>query len=168
LDRLEAKARHGNLSVALSTVIPGTKGNAQTAAAPPGGPWDNGPDSFCAGAIKANNALPREVLDVEALANIEYDKQVYEVPAGLIEIRFTGASGSLFTFDDPRYRYCLLSTDRGGDHTCRVYLTPGDYLVYDSVPGHRQAGYEATIHASDSEETSQGQPTTSAQQPTTP
>jgi hypothetical protein len=111
-----------------------------------GAPWDSGPGSFCAGAYKANNAASPTVLDVEASATVTYDKPVYEVPAGLVEIRFTGATGILFTFDDPRYRYCLLANDRGAPHSCRVSLSPGDYLVYDSVPGHRHAGYEATIH----------------------
>jgi hypothetical protein len=92
-------------------------------------------------------AVRATVLHVEALASVKYDKSVYEVPAGPVEIRFTGASGILFTFDDPRYRHCLLATDDGGPPACRVNLTPGDYLVYDSVPGHRRAGYEAIIRA---------------------
>jgi hypothetical protein len=93
----------------------------------------------------AREASRTTVLHVEALASAHYDKTVYEVPAGPVEIRFKGAAGILFTFDDSRFRHCLLATDGDGPHACRVNLTAGDYLVYDSVPGHQQAGYEATI-----------------------
>ena len=44
------------------------------------------------------------------------------------------ASGSAF-----------LASDSSGPHTCRVTLTPGRYRIYDTIPGHRAAGYEATI-----------------------
>lgn len=154
LDRYTATVKHGKLAVDLSRLVHGQKGNTQTAAGQGGGnsagAWDSGPGSFCEGALKAVNATPRSVLDVEALASIAYDKQVYNVSQGLTEIRFSGATGLLFTFDDPAYRYCLLATDRGAPHACRVYLTPGDYLVYDAVPGHRQAGLQATIHVDSS------------------
>lgn len=152
LDRMQAVVRRGKLVVAPTKVTPGQKGNTHTAdgtGAAGTGSWDSGPGTFCSGALKAANGRPSSVLDVEALASIRYDKPVYEVPAGLTEIRFSGATGILLTFDDPRYRYCLIATDRGAPRSCRVYLTPGDYLVYDSVPGHREQGYEATIHVTD-------------------
>ena len=151
LDRFRTMVRHGKLRIDPSHLAPGVKGNAHTAAGQTGesgvGPWDGGPGSFCAGAYKANNAsAPQSVLDVKALASVAYDKKIYTVSAGLIEIRFSGAVGIVFTFDDPRYRYCLLATDHSAPHVCRVYLTAGDYLVHDSIPGHQRAGYEATIH----------------------
>jgi hypothetical protein len=101
----------------------------------------------CQNPLKAANAAkPTAVLHVRALATARFDRSEYTVPAGLLEIRYTGATGLTFTFDDPRYRYCLLDTDRGGVHTCRVLLDAGDYVVYDSVPGHQAAGLQATIH----------------------
>jgi hypothetical protein len=148
LDQLKASVRRGELIVDLNNRTPGITGNSHKAdgTGTSISPWDSGPSSFCAGALKASNGAPTAVLDVEALATVQYDKKVYDVPAGLIEVRFRGATGILFTFDDSRYRYCLLATDRGARRTCRVYLSPGDYRVYDSVPGHQQAGYDATIH----------------------
>ena len=89
---------------------------------------------------------PPTVLEVQAQVSGGYDKKVYEAPAGLIEIRFTGIAGITFAFNDRRYRACLLSSDKGGSHTCRVRLAPGDYLVGDSIAGHRRAGYSATLH----------------------
>jgi hypothetical protein len=153
LDRLHAAVRHGRLVVDPTAVVPGAEGNRhtadQTGRTGPGA-WDSGPGSFCAGALKADNGVPTAVVPVEALATARYDKDVYDVSAGLIEMHFDGAAGITLTFDDPRYQYCLLSADRRGRHSCRVSLTPGDYLVYDSVPGHRQAGYEATIRVGES------------------
>jgi hypothetical protein len=151
LDSFRTTVRHNKLSIDRRHLIPGAKGNAQTAAGQTGRnsveSWDSGPDSFCAGAYKAVNApTPSSVLDVRALASIAYDQKIYTVPEGLIEVRFSGVTGILFTFDDPRYRYCFLANDRGAPHACRVYLTPGEYLIYDSVLGHQLAGYEATIH----------------------
>jgi nitrite reductase/ring-hydroxylating ferredoxin subunit len=165
LDRFRATVRHDRLSIDPTHVLRGTKGNAQTAAGQirgnDVGPWDSGPGSFCDGAFKANNAAtPTSVLDVTALATLEYDKKIYDVPAGLIEIRLSGADGITFTFDDPRYRYCLLAPEPGARHTCRVALSPGDYLVYDTVPGHRQAGEEATIHVNGPNAPAPTQPTT--------
>ncbi len=56
LDRFRSVVRHGKLIVDLSHLIPGAKGNAQTAA---------GQGSSCEGALEANNASkPESVLDV--------------------------------------------------------------------------------------------------------
>jgi hypothetical protein len=136
LDRFRTAVRHRKLIVETSRLLPGTRGNAHTA---------SGQGSSCEGALEANNAAaPQTVLNVEAVIG-GYDEKVYDVPAGLTEIRFGGVTGILFAFDDPRYGYCLLAADEHARHTCRVSLGPGDYLV-GSIPGHRQAGYEATIH----------------------
>ncbi len=172
LDRFRSAVRHDRLIVDPSHLIPGAKGNAQTAAGqrgePGSGPWDSGPASFCAGALKANNAPAPHVLDVNAVAG-GYEQKIYDVPEGLTEIRFGGYAGIVFMFDDPRYGYCLLAADKHARHSCRVSLTPGDYLV-GSIPGHRQAGYEATIHVTAATAPPETPSTTTphTDQPTTP
>src|SRR5829696_6565220 len=84
LDRYQAAVRRNQLRVDLSQVVPGAKGNAQTPTGQKGGTgvgaWDSGPDSFCEGALKVNNALPTSVLRVEALASGTYREKVYTVP----------------------------------------------------------------------------------------
>jgi nitrite reductase/ring-hydroxylating ferredoxin subunit len=152
LNRFRATVQHGELQIYPSRLIPGSKGNAQTPAGQTAGrsigPWDSGPTSFCVGALKANNARkPETILHVRALIASGYDQKIYTVPEGLTEIRLSGVRGIILNFDDPRYSYCVLGTDPGAMHTCRVSLTPGDYTV-GSIPGHRQVGYQATIHVS--------------------
>jgi hypothetical protein len=148
LDRFRATVHHDKLSIDPSHLITGAKGNAQTVAGQTAGngagQWDSGPTSFCAGALKADNGAPTATLDVNATFG-GYDKKIYDVPRGLTEIRLSGIRGIILEFDDPRYSYCLLGTDPGARHTCRVSLSPGDYVV-GSIPGHRRAGYEAIIH----------------------
>jgi hypothetical protein len=84
-------------------------------------------------------------LDVEALATLHFDRDVYTVGAGRVRVNFTGATGHTLVIDDPRV-HMLLSSDVGGRHTAVVTLRPGTYTIGDSVPGHRQAGMIATLH----------------------
>jgi hypothetical protein len=148
LNRYYAVIQHQQLIIDPTRITRGRAGNRHTNDTPDQAStraWDSGPGSFCAGALRSNNATsPSTVLTI-GTRGLRFDQQNYTVPMGLVQIRFTGASGLTFTFDDPRFRYCLLDTSPRGTHSCRVQLGPGQYLVYDAVPGHRAAGLEATI-----------------------
>ena len=154
LDRLPVHVQSGTVTIGSRPLIRGARLNAQTSQLGEGpAAWDTGPGSFCDRPLKADSQVRESVLFIAALPTIKFDATEYEVPAGRVEIRFFGARGITFTFDDARLRHCTLSSALPPD-VCRVTLAPGRYLVYDTVPGHRAAGYEATIVAT-------GAPTTS-------
>jgi hypothetical protein len=89
-------------------------------------------------------------LTVTAGPGLMFDRKQYTVAAGEVTIHFAGSPGMTLAFADPRFRTCLLGTDQGARHTCRVTLTPGNYEIYDVVPSHRAAGLEATINVPES------------------
>ena len=147
LDRLPVHVRGTTVTIASRPLLRGDQLNSQTSALGQLiGPWNTGPGSFCEHPLEANSQVDESVLFVTALPNIKFDSREYSVPAGRVEIRYLGAAGMTFTFDDPRLRHCFLSTGMPPD-VCHVTLAPGRYRVSSTIPGHREAGMEATIVA---------------------
>ena len=105
--------------------------------------WITAPPVRAASALRRAPAAPS--VTITALVIGGFDQKAYTVPAGKVTIHFRGATGLTLGFADRRFRMCLLTTDSGGPHTCQVTLTPGGYRIYDTIAGHRAAGYEATI-----------------------
>ncbi|HEX5587408.1 MAG TPA: hypothetical protein VFZ17_08880 [Acidimicrobiia bacterium] len=150
LDRIPTRVHGGTVVIGSHRLIPGPMPNLHTSLlGQGGGDWDSGPGSFCDQALKANSAARISVLYIEALQTLGFDSKEYSVPAGRLEIRYFGAAGIPFTFDDPKLRrQCELSARTTNEvDRCRVTLQPGRYLVYDPIGSHRAAGLEATIVA---------------------
>jgi plastocyanin len=90
---------------------------------------------------------PDAILAVEGLASIKFDSNDYTVaPSGIIEIDYTGAPGHTLVFDDPKFAGFVLATPK---ESGKVELDPGDYTIFCNVPGHRDAGMEATVTVED-------------------
>jgi len=90
---------------------------------------------------------PGASLTITALPSLTYQVNEFTVPAGIIEISFTSAGGShTLAFDDPRFRGFELAVPEGPVRG-KVELKPGTYIIYCSIPGHREAGEQATITA---------------------
>jgi hypothetical protein len=85
-------------------------------------------------------------LQVDALPSLHFQATEFTVPAGIIQINYVDCGGThTLIFDDPRFAGFELEVP-DGQRTGKVRLTPGDYLIYCTEPGHRAAGMQATIH----------------------
>ena len=90
---------------------------------------------------------PVASLTITALPSLTYQAREFTVPAGIIEISFTTAGGShTLLFEDPRHRGFELAVPEGPVRG-KIELKPGTYTIYCSIPGHREAGEQATITA---------------------
>lgn len=69
----------------------------------------------------------------------------YEAPNGIVRIDYGGAAGHTLAIDGPRFAGFLLSST-GSPRSAKVALAPGNYTIYCTVPGHRAAGMQGTIH----------------------
>lgn len=54
--------------------------------------------------------------------------------------------GAALVFDDPQFRGFELAVPEAPVRG-KIKLKPGTYTIYCSIPGHRQAGEQATITA---------------------
>lgn len=95
-------------------------------------------------------------IDVVALPNpaTAWEKSVYEVKAGVVNIAFSGPPGSNHNLNlvGPGAPYPLLWGTQAGAPadklTHAVRLQQGTYIFYCSVPGHRTGGMEGRIRVS--------------------
>jgi hypothetical protein len=88
---------------------------------------------------------PVASLTITALPSLSYQANEFTVPAGIIEITLTSAGGThTLVFDDPRFRGFELAVPQGPVHG-KIELKPGTYIIYCAIPGHREAGEQATI-----------------------
>jgi hypothetical protein len=84
-------------------------------------------------------------LPITALPTLAFDSQRYTVRSGIVEITLaTGGGMHQLAFDDSRYRGFVLTAPNGPIRG-KIQLKPGTYTIYDPIPGHRQAGEQATI-----------------------
>ncbi len=84
-------------------------------------------------------------VDVVAEPSIKFNATEFTAPAGIVQINYSGATGHTLAIDDPKFSSLLLTTDAGGPKSEKVELTPGKYVIYCTVPGHRAQGMQATI-----------------------
>jgi hypothetical protein len=91
---------------------------------------------------------PVATLDVQALqSNTFQSTQFGPLPAGIIEVNYVQVGGThTLVFDEPKFAGFQLAVP-GGPKSGKVELTPGDYTIYCTIPGHRAAGMEATVTA---------------------
>ncbi len=85
-------------------------------------------------------------ISVSAEPTLHFDKTQYTAKAGCVQITYGGASGHTLAFDPPGPQGPqLASAGTGGPGVFSWTLTPGNYVFYCTVPGHRAAGMQATL-----------------------
>ncbi len=89
-------------------------------------------------------------LEVDAQANLKFQATNFDAPAGVNLIKYVDKGGShTLLFVESEFSYVNLVVP-GGPFESKVDLVKGKkYTIYCSVPGHRQAGMEATITVGD-------------------
>ena len=81
-------------------------------------------------------------LQIQAFPALHFQATQFTVQGGDRQDTSTVSLGGNHTlaFDDPHYASFLLMAP-GGPTSTKVLLKPGTYVVFCTVPGHRQAGH---------------------------
>jgi len=88
---------------------------------------------------------PVATLEVDALPSLTFQAKDFTVPAGIIQINYINMGGThTLVFDNPKLSGFQLAVPKGPTRG-KVRLEPGTYTIYCTIPGHRQAGEQATI-----------------------
>ena len=88
---------------------------------------------------------PVATLEVDALPSLSFQAKDFTVPAGIIQINYIDLGGThTLVFDSPKLSGFQLNVPQGPT-SGKVRLEPGSYTIYCTIPGHRQAGEQATI-----------------------
>jgi plastocyanin len=90
---------------------------------------------------------PVGTLNVTAEPALTFDKQAYAVPAGVIAVNYTEAAPGSHTlvFDDPSLSTFQLALPSGPVQGTVTLHAGKTYTIFCTIPGHRQAGMEATV-----------------------
>ena len=78
--------------------------------------------------------------------DIKFGKDSYDTPAGSIDVRYVNRGSithTLLVEDVDGFK--LEVTSNGDEDQGTVELDAGTYTIYCDVPGHREAGMEATL-----------------------
>lgn len=88
---------------------------------------------------------PVATLEVDALPSLSFQATDFTVPTGIVEINYINKGGThTLVFDNPKLSGFELSVPQGPS-SGKVKLQPGTYTIHCTIPGHRQAGEQATI-----------------------
>lgn len=96
------------------------------------------------------DAAPAGGGTLEVIAeDIAFGEDAYETSAGTVELVYKNEGAINHTLliegvDD----FVLEVTSNGDEDSGSVELEPGSYVIYCDVPGHREAGMEATLEVS--------------------
>jgi plastocyanin len=100
----------------------------------------------------ASPAAPASTLKLAADPSgaLRYDTKQLSAKAGRVTIAFTNVAPleHNVTIAQGGAQLGATPTFSGGTRTLTLNLKPGTYTFYCSVPGHRQAGMEGTLHVS--------------------
>jgi plastocyanin len=100
----------------------------------------------------ASPAAPASSLKLAAdpSGRLRYNTKQLSAKAGRVTIAFTNAASleHNLTIAQGSTQLGATPTFSGGTRTLTLNLKPGTYTFYCSVPGHRQAGMEGTLHVS--------------------
>jgi plastocyanin len=111
------------------------------------GPSQEKESAASSGYVQPTGAAASTVT-VTALPTLKFDATDYTAKAGVVQINYVDGGGThTLLIDDPKFNGFELAVP-GGPKSGKVDLTPGKYTIYCSIPGHRQAGMQATITVS--------------------
>jgi plastocyanin len=96
------------------------------------------------GGYQEPTGAPINTLEVDALPQLRFQADEFTVPAGINEIKYIDRGGlHTLVFEEPEYAGFILEVPP--DDSGKVDLKPGEYTIFCTIPGHRQAGMEAAL-----------------------
>lgn len=102
----------------------------------------------CGGDTEGAANAPAIPADVEVVAlDVKFDRTAYQATSGEVELRYVnkGSIAHTLVLDGQAAAFKLEVGHRGDADSAAVDLEPGTYRMYCDVPGHREAGMEATL-----------------------
>jgi plastocyanin len=89
---------------------------------------------------------PVATRELSALPSLKFEPDVIKAPAGIIELRLRAAAAGQHVLSILGQPGFALEVAHAGDVAHgKVDLAPGEYTLYCAVPGHWQAGMQATL-----------------------
>jgi len=143
-----AREGKGTASSTSQAVAPASAPVAPGSSAPaPGSSSSAAPGSSSSAAPAAASQL---ALAASTSGQLAYDAKQLSAKAGSVTVTFTNASPIEHDVTIAEGAKVLGATPIfvGGSRKLSLRLKPGTYTFYCSVPGHRQAGMEGTLHVS--------------------
>jgi plastocyanin len=111
------------------------------------GPSQEKESAASSGYVQPTGA-PASTVTVTALPTLKFDSTEYTAKAGVVQINYVDGGGThTLVIDNPKFNGFELAVP-GGPKSGKVDFTPGKYVIYCTIPGHRQAGMQATITVS--------------------
>ena len=87
-------------------------------------------------------------VDIASLPTLRFDQESYEVPAGPVRINYVSRGGTHWLALSDRAFLTEPSSNRQGRSYRQSWcLAPGEYTIYCALPGHHEAGEQATLIA---------------------
>jgi len=131
----------------------GTASSTSQAVAPasaPAAPGSSAPAPGSSSSAGAPAAASQLALAASTSGQLAYDAKQLSAKAGSVTITFTNGSPLEHDVTIAEGAKVLGATPIfvGGSRKLSLRLKPGTYTFYCSVPGHRQAGMEGTLHVS--------------------
>lgn len=104
------------------------------------------PEKKAKGGYTEPSGPPVNALEVDALPTLRFQATSFTAPAGINLIHYVDKGGThTLVFGEPELNGFELQVPTG-KNTGKVLLKPGkSYTIFCTIPGHRQAGMEATI-----------------------
>jgi len=97
------------------------------------------------GGFKQPAGPPVATLEVDALPSLSFQAKEFTLPPGVIQVNYVDKGGThTLVFQEPQLSGFRLGVPQG-PKTGKVELKPGSYTIYCTIPGHRQAGMQATV-----------------------
>jgi len=131
----------------------GTASSTSQAVAPasaPAAPGSSAPAPGSSSSAGAPAAASQLAMAASTSGQLAYDAKQLSAKAGSVTITFTNGSPLEHDVTIAEGAKVLGATPIfvGGNRKLTLALKPGTYTFYCSVPGHRQAGMEGTLHVS--------------------
>jgi plastocyanin len=83
---------------------------------------------------------------VDALGTLKFQATNFDSQAGINEVVYVGKGGAhTLVFEESEFRGFKLAVNGRPEDRGKVELEPGTYTIYCDIPGHREAGMEATV-----------------------
>jgi hypothetical protein len=87
-------------------------------------------------------------VDIASLPTLRFDQESYEVPAGPVRINYVSRGGTHWlAIVGPGFPDRTILESSGEIVSTVVDLAPGEYTIYCALPGHHEAGEQATLIA---------------------
>lgn len=110
-----------------------------------GEPVDTGVVPGVPTAAELATADPANVIEVDALGTLMFDKPKYSLKPGVAKIRYIGKGGSHQLKFSGKFDWFDLAVSEGTEEDAEINLEPGEYVIYCPIAGHESMKATITV-----------------------